>query len=79
MCNMTSQLDVNHLEESSFQEDSSGIMGLYHMSYCYLGALGFVVTVSTAIVSAVIYNSIRNDKPEGQCSNFSTLFMHIYT
>ena len=62
MCNMTSQFDTNYLEEPSFQDDSSGIMGLYHMSYCYLGALGFVVTLSTAVLSALIYNHIRSDQ-----------------
>ena len=66
MCNMTSQFDTNYLTESIFEEDSSGVMGLYHMSYCYLGALGFVVTLSIAIMSALVYNYIREDVQAGK-------------
>ena len=44
------------LEFSSAEENSTGIYGFYHTSYCYLGTFGFSMTIIVAVVISLIYN-----------------------
>ena len=44
------------LEYSSAEENSTGIYGFYHTSYCYLGTFGFSTTIIVAVVISLIYN-----------------------
>ena len=41
---------------SSAEENSTGIYGFYHTSYCYLGTFGFSTTIIVAVVISLIYN-----------------------
>jgi len=41
---------------SSAEEDSTGIYGFYHTSYCYLGTFGFSTTILVAVLISMIYN-----------------------
>ena len=44
------------LEYSSAEENSTGIYGFYHTSYCYLGTFGFLTTIIVAVMISLIYN-----------------------
>ena len=52
-----SAVDLAKMEEKAA---SNGIFGLYSLSYCYLGSLGMVTTVTVAITIAMIRNKVRN-------------------
>ena len=47
-----------HQEMSSI-EDSSGVYGFYHTSYCYLGSIGFFTTLTVAICISIVVNKIQ--------------------
>ena len=56
---------MDHLESGlrANEQDSTGVYGFYHTSYCYLGTIGFLttITVATCIASAV------NKRQTGNC------------
>ena len=43
----------------SSEEDSTGVYGFYHTSYCYLGSIGFLTTLTVAISIAAVVNKIQ--------------------
>ena len=47
------------LEYSTHEENSTGIYGFYHTSYCYLGTFGFLTTIIVAVMISLIYNKLQ--------------------
>ena len=49
---------ADHLERGlrANEQDSTGVYGFYHTSYCYLGTIGFLTTITVAICIASIVN-----------------------
>ena len=53
---MQSAVDLANMEETA---SSSGLFGLYSLSYCYLGSLGMLTTVTVGVTIAMIRNKVR--------------------
>jgi len=49
---------LNEIKAS--EDDSTGIYGLYHMSYAYLGTIGMTTTLTIGILLAFIVNGVSN-------------------
>lgn len=49
------EVDLEVMEETA---SSSGLFGLYSISYCYLGSLGMLTTVTVGVTIAMIRNKV---------------------
>ena len=49
---------ADHLEKGlkANEQDSTGVYGFYHTSYCYLGTIGFLTTITVASCIASVVN-----------------------
>ena len=47
------------LDYSPAEENSTGIYGFYHTSYCYLGTFGFLTTILVSVAISMVYNKIQ--------------------
>ena len=47
---------IREEEYSTAEENSTGIYGFYHTSYCYLGTFGFLTTILVSVAISMIYN-----------------------